>query len=359
MRRYAAIVAALTLVLSAWPVGRVSGAKKYEGQTMYVYAGISPQVREDIMAEIAPKLKEEYGLALSVEALGSTTILEKIVVMREKPTVTIANWDEPIGIQACGMGLCAPIDINQARNVADLYPWALHKIDGKLQVLATGVVSVGLIYNTDEFSRRNLKPPTSWNDLWKPELADRITITAPESTWGIGFLVMLAKLGGGGESNIDPGFAKLKTLLPKVQAIHTWSSELAKLLQLGQVWEGTTGSNMGPALKAQGFPAAWVAPTDGSPMINGGISIVANAPFADAAHTFLNVYFSPEFQALRAKHAGLVPTNSRAWSQLSKAEAQALPITPEDLPKLQRLDWVTINRDRAAWVERWHKEIQR
>jgi putative spermidine/putrescine transport system substrate-binding protein len=279
--------------------------------------------------------------------------------MREKPTVTIANWDEPIGIQACGMGLCVPLDATRVANLASLYPWALHRIEGKLQVLATGVVSVGLIYNTDEFTRRNLKPPTSWNDLWRPELSGRISITAPESTWGIGLLVMLAKLGGGGEANIDPGFAKLKTLLPHVQTIHTWSSEMSKLLQLGQVWVATTGSNMGPALKAQGFPAAWVAPADGAPMINGGISIVANAPFEDAAYAFLNHYFSPEFQALRAKNAGLGPTNSRAWGKLSKAETQALPIGPDDLPKLQRLDWLTINKNRAAWVERWHKEIQR
>jgi len=357
MRRYLAVVVALALGLSIVPAARVSAARKYEGKTMYVYVGISPQAREDIMAYIAPKLKDEYGLDLAAELVGSTTLLEKIIVMRDKPTVTIANWDEPIGVQACGMGLCAPIDAKQAPNLINLYPWALNKVNGNLQVLATGVVAVGIIYNTDAF--KNQKPPASWNDLWRPEVAGRISITAPESTWGLGFLVMLARLSGGSENNIDPAFARLKTLLPNVQMIHTWSSDLAKLMQLGQVWEATTGSNMGPALKAQGFPAAWVAPTDGAPMVNGGMSIVANAPFQDAAHSFLNVYFSPEFQALRARHAGLIPTNIRAWSMLSEAEKKALPIGPNDLYKLARLDWAAVNRNRAAWVERWHKEIQR
>lgn len=357
MTRLHALLGVFVLTVTLLPIAPAVPAGKYDGQTMSIYVGISPMAREDIMQYIAPKLKAEYGLNLGAELLGSTTILEKIVVMRDKPTVTIANWDEPIGFQACAMGLCAPINLKQAPNLINLYPWALGKANGSVQVLSTGVVGVGLIYNTD--AMKGMKPPSSWNDLWRPELKGRVSVTAPESTWGLAMLVMLAKLGGGNENNIDPAFMRLKTLLPNIQTIHTWSSDLAKLMQLGQVWEASTGSNMGPALKTQGFPAAWVAPTDGAPMVNGGMSIVANAPFQDAAHTFLNIYFSPDFQALRARHAGLIPTNIRAWSQLSVSEKSALPIGPNDLYKLQRLDWNAVNKNRAAWVERWHKEIQR
>jgi putative spermidine/putrescine transport system substrate-binding protein len=357
MRRYVALGIVMALAfLAILPVaGRA--AKKYDGKTMSVYIGISPQAREDIMSYIAPRLQDEYGLTLSGELLGSTTMAEKIVVMRDRPTVTLVNWDQPIGVQQCGAGLCAPIDLRQAPNVMNLYPWAIDKVNGSVEVLSTGALGVGLIYNTDAF--KSLKPPASWSDLWRPEVNGRISITAPESTWGLAFLVMLARMSGGGENNIDPAFARLKTLLPHVQTIHTWSSDLAKLMQLGQVWEATTGSNMAPAMRAQGFPAAWVAPTDGSPMVNGGISIVANAPYQDAAHAFLNLYFSPEFQAMRARHSGLIPTNIRAWHLLSDAERKALPLGPNDLYKLQRLDWVAINKNRAAWVERWHKEIQK
>jgi putative spermidine/putrescine transport system substrate-binding protein len=357
MKRYLALALALALGLSIVPATRGVAAKKYDGQTMSVYVGISPMAREDIMQYIAPKLKDEYGLSLSAELLGSTTMIQKLIVMRSKPTVTLINWDEPIGIEGCGMGLCAPIDLRRVPNLINLYPWAIDKVNNSPEVLSTGVVGVGLIYNTE--AMKGMKPPTSWNDLWRPELSGRVSITAPESTWGLAMLVMLAKLGGGGANNIDPGFQRLKTLLPHVQTIHTWSSELAKLLQLGQVWLATTGSNMAPALDAQGFPAAWVAPVDGAPMVNGGISIVAHAPYQDAAYTFLNLYFSPEFQALRARHAGLGPTNIRAWSLLSATDRKALPIGPNDLYKLQRLDWVAINEHRAAWVERWHREIQK
>lgn len=357
MKPLRALLLALVVFASVVSATQVSAARKYEGKTMYFYIGIAPKQLEDIAAYIAPKLKDEYGLNISGELAGATAMLEKIVVMRDRPTVSIVGWAEAIGLQACGMGLCAPIDFKQAPNLMNLYPWAINKVNGNVGVLVDDFVAVGLIYNTEAF--KNLPPPTSWSDLWRPDLAGRVSITAPESTWGIAFLVMLAKMGGGDENNIEPAFVRIKTLLPNVQAIHTWSSDLAKMMQLGQIWAATTGSNMGPALKAQGFPAAWVAPTDGTPMVNGGVSIVANAPFQDAAHRFLDLYFSPEFQVIRSRNAGLNPTNIRAWSMLSAEEKKAKPVGVTDLYKLRRLDWAAINKNRAAWVERWHKEIQR
>src|SRR5690606_41124953 len=69
----------------------------------------TPQVREDIMAYIAPRLKEKYGLNLAVEPIGSAPMLERILIQRDNPRATIPGWDEPIGIHACEMGLCSQI----------------------------------------------------------------------------------------------------------------------------------------------------------------------------------------------------------------------------------------------------------
>jgi putative spermidine/putrescine transport system substrate-binding protein len=148
-------------------------------------------------------------------------------------------------------------------------------------------------------------------------------------------------------------------LLPQIQRLFTWSSELAQLLQLGEIWMASTQADLAPGMRTQGFPAAWVAPKEGAPMVNGGMSVIARAPFQDAALEYVNLYVSPEFQALRARHGGVVPTNTRAWSNLSAAERAGMPISPEDIKRLVRLNWTEINQNRAAWVERWHKEIQR
>ncbi|MBW2148437.1 MAG: extracellular solute-binding protein, partial [Deltaproteobacteria bacterium] len=207
-------------------------------------------------------------------------------------------------------------------------------------------------YNEDIFKKKGLKPPTSWFDLWREDLKGRVSITALESGWGTAAFVTLARLSGGGEDNIDPGYAKVKTLLPNIHTIHTWSSELAKLLQLGEVWMGTTGSNMGPAMKAKGFPAKWIAPKEGSPMMNGGMSIIANAPYRDVSHDFMNIYFSEEFQLRRIKESGISSPIKTVW------ELNKLSITNKYFDKLIQLDWSKINPARPAWTERWHKEIK-
>jgi putative spermidine/putrescine transport system substrate-binding protein len=355
-RPVALLVVAALVVLGTLQT-RAGAARRYEGHTMTVYANIAPRVREDITEYIAPRLKEKFGIDLAVEPLGSTAMLEKILVQRARPRVSVAGWDQPVGVHACLMGLCAPIDLARAPNLRAAYDWALIKVGGDIKVVATSLVGVGLIYNREEFARRGLRPPTSWNDLWRDDLRGRISITAPESTWGLAALVMLAKLGGGSEANIEPGFAKIKSLLPRLHTIHTWSSELAKLLQLGEVWLATTGSNMGPALKVQGFPAEWVAPQEGSPVVGGGMSIIANAPYPDVAHEYVNLYFSAEFQALRARNGGLTPTTRTGYAKLSAHEKISLPLRP--LGKLVHLDWATIMQAREGWIERWQKEIRR
>ena len=334
-------------------------AKKYEGQTMQVMLGITALAAEQVRDYIAPKLKEKYGIEIAVETVGSAAMLEKIMVQKDNPRITIAGWDTPIGARAAEMALCATIDLNKLPTVKDnMYDWCLIKLGGDVKVLTTGVQVVGLLYNEDEFKRRGFPPPTSWNDLWKKEYSGRVSIVAPESTMGLGSLVMIARMEGGGESNIDPGFKKLKTLLPNIHTIHTWSTEGIKLMQLGEVWMIIQSQNIATAMRETGFPARWVAPKEGAPLVNGGISIIAKAPYQDVAYDFLNLYYSQEYQQKRMKESGAVPPLKSIWAKMSEKDREGLPLTERDFNKLVDLDWGKINNEKQAWIERWKKEMK-
>ena len=345
----------VSLVFAAFVVAGIA-QKKYAGKTMVVYLGVTEE-RESIIKFIGDKLEEKWGIKLIVEEMGSNDMLQKVVLMRDKPTVTICEWDEPVGIQAAAMGLTAPIDLDNAPNLYDLSDYAIYRKNGEVHVLSRNPKAVGLLYNEEIFEREGLEPPTGWADLWREDLSGRVSITALESTWGTAALVSIARWKGGGEENIDPGFEAYKTLLPHIHTIHTWSSEFIKLLQLNEVWMGTTGSSVEPALRAQDFPARWVAPKEGSPMVNGGISIVANAPYQDVAHDYLNLYFDLEFQIYETLNLGEIPVNERVWRVLSENELKRLPLTPEKFDSLQRLDFDIIAEHRQDWIERFHKEI--
>ena len=326
---------------------------------MQVFLSISPNHREDVMDYIAPRLKEKTGVDLVAEAIGSANMVERISAQMPDPRVTIAHWDVAVGIAACDEGLCAPIDLSRAPNAEKLYDWAYTKSDaGETTILATNVIGVGLLYNVEEYEKNGIPAPTSWEDLSRPELQGRISITAPASTWGTAALVEWAKMGGGGESDIEPGFDKAKSLMDNMHTVHTWSSELSNLMQLGEVWLGTTGSNMAPALRAQGLPLKWVMPVEGGPLVGGGLSFVKGAPCEDAAYEYLNLYYSKDFQLQRIHNGGLASPSPAAWEALPEEDQEAMDLAPGDFDKLVAFDWREIAKNRPDWIQRWQREIQ-
>ncbi|MBV8912382.1 MAG: extracellular solute-binding protein [Acetobacteraceae bacterium] len=326
---------------------------------MQVLLGISPNHREDVMAMIAPKLKSELGVDLVTEAIGSVVMVDRVSAQAAAPRISVVHWDVPIGIAACDRGLCAPIDLARVPNAAKLADWAYARdADGKPVVLTGGVLGVGFLYNTEEFAKHKLAPPKAWKDLARPDLAGRLGLTAPQSTMGTAELVMLAKLNGGSEAKIDPGFAETKKILANQNTVFTWSSEMSNLLQLGDLWIAVNSSNLAPALRDKGLPIQFVWPEEGSPTVNAGVSLVKDGPCQEAAYRYLDLYFSDEFQAARIRHGGGLSARTSAWNLLSKQELADLALGPEDLGRLVNLDWRTINQERPAWLERWQKEIR-
>lgn len=326
---------------------------------MQVYLSIFPRHREDVMEFIAPQLRQRHNVELVAEAIGSANMVERIQAQGANPRVSVAHWDLPVGIQACDQGLCRPLDPARIPNMAGLYDWAVSRdAQSRPVVLATNVIGVGIIYREDELRRRNIAPPTSWADLRRPEFRGRLAITAPQSTWGTAALVMLARGAGGGEGNIDPGFAASRGLQPSLHSIFTWTSELANLWQLGEVWVAVTGNNMAPTLSAAGTPTAFAMPREGAPVVPGGVSLVAGGPCEAAAYDYLNTYYSDEFQLRRMRGGGVASPSRTAWTRVTDAERNAVNMTPDDFARLVNLDWSAINTARPGWIQRWQREMR-
>jgi putative spermidine/putrescine transport system substrate-binding protein len=224
--------------------------------------------------------------------------------------------------------------------------------------MATNVLGVGIIYNEREFRRANIAPPTSWADLNRPDMRGRLAITAPQSSMGTAALVMLARIGGGGETNIEPGFAATRAMMRNVHTVFTWTSELSNLMQLGEVWVAVTSSNIAPALQEQGIPMRFVLPREGSPTVNGGLSFVAGGPCEAAAYEYINLYYSDEFQLRRMREGGTASPTQTSWAQLTAAEREKMGVTAADFEKLVNFDWNAINQARPGWIQRWQREIR-
>jgi putative spermidine/putrescine transport system substrate-binding protein len=217
---------------------------------------------------------------------------------------------------------------------------------------------VGIIYDEDKFKQAKIPVPKSWTDLQRPEIKGRLAITAPQSSMGTAALVMLARNGGGGEQNIEPGFVATKKIMPNVHTVFTWTSELSNLMQLGEVWAAVTSSNIAPALRDQGIPMKFVLPQEGSPTVNGGLSLVKGAPCEEAAYEYINLYYSDDFQILRMRDGGTASPSPGAWTKLSPEQRTSLGISVDDFGKLVDFDWKAISEARPGWIQRWQREIR-
>jgi hypothetical protein len=142
--------------------------------------------------------------------------------------------------QAVALGLVVQIDRSKLSSAKDLYELAFEPND---MGISFGLAVYGLYYNTKAFADNKWPPPTSWMDLFRPELKGKITVHNIGNANGLYLLLALNRIAGGTEANVDAGFAKVKELAPSVVTFDTFG-ETPTLIQQGRQSSGP-GTSMG------------------------------------------------------------------------------------------------------------------
>jgi len=178
------------------------------------------------------------------------------------------------------------------------------------------------------------------------------------STLGTAFMVELAKTRGGGEDNIDPAFQAIKELQPNLGAVAANPGALATLFQQGQIDISPGNFNAIQILRARGVPVEFAKPKTGTIAFLTTMHIVRNSPNAALAAALIDSAMSPEVQTrLMQEPFYVIPTNSKVT--MGGDIAKMIAKDQEELKKSFVFhDWDKINRNRAAWIERFNKEIR-
>lgn len=212
--------------------------------------------------------------------------------------------------------------------------------------IAWGVISEGILYRTDKITT----PPTSYKDFFKPEYKGHVAFPHITNGYGTDFLVMLARTFGGGEKAIDPGFANLAKLAPDA-TIFRAPTDVQNLFAQGDIWIMPYDGASAVRTKRMGLPVAFAAPSEGAPMALLTACIAKNSKNADLASSLIDRMLSPESQVPVAQEVIWGPSNPGVT-----LPADIAAFFPK-LDGLARLDRDTINASRAAWTERWNREI--
>ena len=309
---------------------------------------------ETIMREVViPPFERANNVVVDYVAGNSSDNIAKLQAQRGNQSVGVAVLDDGPMVQAASMGLCQPFRDDATK--AALYPVAL-LAEGR--AVGTGFGYTGIAYNTKLFQERGLPVPTSWTDLERPAFKQRLSIPGIDNTYGLHTLVMEARINGGGEANIDPGFAAMKGRVnPNVLAYESSPGKMSELFQSGEIWLAVWGSSRVSAMAASGFPLAIVRPKEGVVVLMTAGCVVEGAPKPELAQKFLSFLVSPDIQAAFARQYGSGPTNRT--TTLDPETAGKVVFGEDQVKQLVGLDWATINAKRPEWTRRWQREVER
>lgn len=302
----------------------------------------------DAIRSLFPAFEAEHNVKITYVTGNGSELLAKLQAAQGNQEVDVVMMDDGPMFRAIELGLCSPIegvDLSNINEGAKVFP--------ENRALGTAFIGIGLIYNKDVFAQKGWAPPTSWRDLEDPKYTKQFVIPPLSNGLGLMATIMLARVNGGGESNIDPGFdALINHVNANVLVYEPTAAKTAEQLQTGQASLAVFGHNRAKIIAESGFPVEFVYPKEGFPVIMPAICPVAKPKVSPAAQAYIKMILSHEAQEALVKAAGYAPV------ALDVKAGSSFP-TGENAPELINVDWVTINKNRDAWNQRWVREVER
>ena len=204
-RRHVLASGAATLLMSGLPAGtRAAGS-----MIATTYPGTWEVAQRQILL---PAFTKATGASVALQPVLALDAVSKISASKANPPFDVVLMDEGPYLAALDLGIFMPLPKDRLRNLGSL-PDRFIDPNGRGAFVSAQVM--GIVYNPISVKT----PPTSWLDLWKPEYKGRVGITGLGSSLGAAWMVEIAKLHGGSEKNIEPGFEAVRKLLPNVGAV--------------------------------------------------------------------------------------------------------------------------------------------
>lgn len=279
---------------------------------------------------------------------ASSDMLAKVEAMKANPTIDMVWLSDTGANQAVLTGLCDTVDTTTMPNLANMYPnFILNN-----SAVGIGEYSDGLIYNTKYISA---SAANSWWILWNDTYKGKIAL--PDlASYGPYFLLTAARLGGGSEYNIDPGFQLIKKLRPNVLEFFTSDSDKFNIFERGDAWIelGLLGDST--IIQTAGYPnAGWSSPKEGVLGFIDYACIVKGAPHEDLARQLMNFYLQPKYAHEFGTPRGYAPVLKNIT--LTANETAEGILTSQQLATVYIPNQVYISQHLDAWIERWNTEI--
>ena len=322
----AASVAAAAL---SFPFIKASaGDMQFQGKTLRLLTW-SDDTGLAALRNIAATFEAKTGAKVIADRTGSTSeMVAKLKAAGDRPQYDVITL---AGVGAEGLasaGLLEKPDLNRIPNLRDVPPQ-----------YQTGAGGHGIGYllwcNSLIYSTRTVKEaPNSYAALWDKDMAPNIFLPPPNWTEAMDLIIIAAKLAGGDEHNVEPGFKKLEELKDRVITLGENPNQIAELFRTGSL-------DMGGLYAPAFFPKQIRDPSYGLGATFGMkegfytdlmLSVMPKhrPGDTDLAYAFIDHSLDPLVQGKMAEDIFNGPVNAKA---IISAEARKSPyiLTPEQI----------------------------
>lgn len=298
----------------------------------------------------ADQFAKDTGYTVTlVPKATSAEIIATAIAQKDKPQIDVVLCDLVAFLQGADQGIFEKLEGAKVPNLGKMLDIAKVKDIG----IMTYADILSIIYLEEVFKKKGWAPPKTWADLMRPEFKGQLIIPPVSNTYGLYALVELARLHGGSEKNIDPGFDALKKIAPGVVDWTTTFAKIGTLMQSETASVAVFGNASGWEIKERGTPVNVIIPEPAymSPTIAG---LMKGSPNPEGAAIFLNWLISEKVLAYRAKRFGQSPMNREVKVDGPTA---GRVLTGEQLTKLVKIDYEQVVAKRGEWNQRFEREV--
>lgn len=325
-----------------------AGASARDRLVINSFGGAYEQAHRKLVIDAFAK---KYDVDVQVITAYSADALAQLRAQKASPQFDVIHFSGGQEVVAAREGLISPMKVEDLPNAKDLYPFAVEGL-ARGEGPVYSVAAIGLLYNKSKVA----KAPTKWVDLWDASYKDHLVLTDFSNAYGLLGFLMMNKARGGDLGNVDPGFKAVQELLGGATIVAT-SPELQQAFAQNDAWVAPYASDYAFTLRKAGLPVEFVQGEEGTPAVYLTINLVANRPNQELAKKFIDFSIAAEVQNGWAEELRYSPTNRNA--RLSEELAREVVYGDKAVAGLLRFDPVTVDANRAAWVERWKKMIAR
>lgn len=313
-----------------------------------VVASFGGSFDEALLEVVAEPFEMKFGVDVEVVTALTSEVMASLQAQGAGSGYDVVQFSGGQETQAFDLGLLAELDSDIVMNAQDADP-AAERVDGKIAP-AYAFNTTGIIYNTDVIT----EAPTSWDVLADPKYKGKVGIPDISVTAGQNLLISMARINGGSEENVQPGFDALPKLVDNAHSVYGDGPTMTNLLGDKEISLAVFDSGYGYLLAQKGLPVRFAIPEKGGVLYGLTSQVVKGSAQEKLAWEWINFQLDPEIQVAFAERAGYTPTNTTAEIPAELAELLTLS---KAIDRVSPSDPVAIAENRAAWVEQWNKLI--